>query len=180
MTKLLKVLFITCLTTVVFAQEKKNPADNYIIKRLIICNDNKEILMAKYGGKWSVPPLRFNKSETYNESLDALASNMGVRISSPKLAGVFSFKYSYTTPAALRMFYLAKYTGGKIRPLEGWEEVKWMSETEVIALKNESVYSLMASKIIEDTSTLWGGAFYLYKEEDTVLYKILEDFYPLR
>ncbi|MEM8847058.1 MAG: hypothetical protein AAFY00_06185 [Bacteroidota bacterium] len=164
----------------VLAQETEKPSDNYTIKRLLICNDQGDIAMVKYNGTWNVPPLRFNKSETYNGSLMLLAKDMGLEISEPKLAGVFSFKYGFKSTAALRMFYMAKYKSGTLKVKEGWDAIKWMSKESFLKLKSQDVYSLMATKIIEDVSTLWGGAFFLYKEKEEIKFKIIEDFYSLR
>ncbi|UII77472.1 hypothetical protein LV716_06800 [Flagellimonas sp. HMM57] len=175
------LVFVLCLSIgSVSAQEIEKPVDNYTIKRLLICNDKDEIAMVKYNGTWNVPPLRFNKSETYNESLLHLAKDIGLEISKPKLAGVFSFKYGFKSTAALRMFYMAKYKSGTLKVKEGWEAIKWMPEEEFLQLKSQDVYSLMATKIIEDVSTLWGGAFFLYKENEEIKFKITEDFYSLR
>ncbi|TPN87986.1 NUDIX hydrolase [Aquimarina algicola] len=162
------------------AQEAEKPLDNYTIKRLIVYNDKDQIAMVNYREVWDIPPLRYNTSETYNESLVSLAKAMGIEISKPKLAGIFSFKYGYTNRAALRMFYTARLKKGTLKPKDGWNKVRWMPKNEVLALKDQDVYSYIGTKVIEDTTTLWGGAFYLYKEKDQVKYKITEEFYPLR
>ena len=144
------------------------------------CYDQGEIAIVIYNGIWNVPPLRYNLPDTYNESLMHLTKEMGIEISEPKLAGVFSFTYDFNPKAALRMFYIAKYKSGTLKVKERWEAIKWMPEEEFLKLKSQDVYSLMATKIIEDVSTLWGGAFFLYKENEEVKYKITEDFYSLR
>lgn len=174
------IALIIFLSGAIHAQESEKQIDNYVIKRLIICNTNDEILVVKYNDTWNIPALRFNTTETYNEALIKLANDMGVVIETPKIAGIFSFTYDYMSQAALRMFYVTSYKSGKPIVKKGWDDVKWVSKTAYQKLKNQDVYSLMASKIIEDVSIVWGGAFFLYKEDEKVKYKITQEFYNLR
>lgn len=174
------ILIAICLSINTYAQNNDKPLDNYIIKRLIICNDNDELIVVKYGGTWNIPALRFNKSESYNQALANLTKEMGIKTSKPKIAGIFSFTYAFNSQAALRMFYVANYTSGKLKTKSGWDGIKWISKKDFLKLKNQDVYSLMASKVVEDVSTIWGGAFFLYKKEGKVKFNITEEFYPLR
>lgn len=175
------IVFLTiCSCVNIYGQNNKKPLDNYVIKRLIICNDKDEVVVVKYGGTWNIPALRFNQSESYNQALSDLTKSMGIETSKPKIAGIFSFTYDFNDQAALRMFYVANYKSGNLKTKPDWDAIKWISKKDFLRLKNQDVYSLMASKIVEDVSTLWGGAFFLYKEADTVKFNITEEFYPLR
>lgn len=174
------VLIVALFSINTYAQENKKPLDNYVIKRLIVCNDNDELIVVKYGGTWNIPALRFNQSESYNQALSNLAKEMGVEISKPKIAGIFSFTYDFNSQSALRMFYVTNYKSGKLKTKSGWNDIKWINKKEFLKLKNQDVYSLMASKIVENVSIVWGGAFSLYKENNKVKFDITEEFYPIR
>ena len=180
MRKIVGLLLITLFThSYAIGQHDENQKDNYTIKRLIVSNDKNELIVVKYGGKWHVPALRYNQSESYQDALYNLAKAMGIEITQPKIAGIFSFTYGYLNQAALRMFYVTNYQSGSLQTKAGWDDIKWVSKSEFLKLKDQNVYDYMASKIIEDGSAVWGGAFHLYKESEEVKYNITEPFYKL-
>ena len=163
-----------------FGQDTEKPLDNYTIKRLLVCNDNDELLVVKYNGRWNVPALRYNQRESINQALYNLAKDMGIVITAPKVGGIFSFTYGFNDRAALRMFYVTTYKSGTIKTKLKWDAIKWIHKDDFMRMKDEDVYSLMAAKVVEDTSTLWGGAFFLFRENEKLKYSITEDFYPIR
>ncbi|MBV7270318.1 hypothetical protein [Winogradskyella luteola] len=180
----MKTIYFTFTLFLVFGfsygQETEKQLDNYTIKRLLICNEKDELIVVKYGDTWNVPALRYNQSESINQSLNNLAKDMGIEITKPEIGGIFSFTYSFNEQAALRMFYVANYKTGNLKPKSGWDSIKWISKEDFLKMKGQDLYSLMASKIEEDSSTLWGAAFFLFKEDEEIKYTITEEFYSIR
>ena len=165
-----------------FAQE--SPKDTYTIQRLIIYNSSGKILLEKHENGWMTPALRHNNKLNTNEGLKKLASDFGLTISSPKLAGIFMF-ISDESQSSFRQHYVSKLVSGELILPQGKLEVKWFSPHEAVEMMSlpdaKLIFAVrdMTEQILKYPEIIWGGTFTLRKENDKTVYKITENFYPI-
>ncbi len=182
MRKVLIYLLIACLSTNLAAQPKHVTHDSYTIQRLIIENNKGEILIYKGKKDWMTPALRHNKGMSITEALQLLASSYGLTISRPKLAGLFTYKFSFKEGVSFRSFYKAKLIGDDdVFPPAPITETKWVAKRKIqSAITGLDVRKEMLKQVIEYPKNVWGGSFYIYDDEQGQRKaRVLEDFYPL-
>ena len=165
-----------------FAQEAQK--DTYTIQRLIIYNSSGEILLEKHENGWMTPALRHNSKVTTNEGLNNLASNFGLTITSPKLAGIFMF-ISDESQSSFRQHYVSKLVSGELNIPVGKLDAKWFlphKAMEMMSLPDAKlIFAVrdMTDQILKYPEIIWGGTFTLWKENDKTVYKTTENFYPI-
>ncbi len=167
-----------------FAQDNSKNTDNYTIQRLIIKNNKDEILIYKGKIDWMTPALRHNKNKSIKEGLRDLAGEYGLEITSPILAGLFTYKFDFKNLVSFRSFYTAKVIGSDAitsvpSPIK---KTKWVSREKILSeIGGLQSRKKMLKQILENPETLWGGSFYLYDDKKGVRHsRVLEEFYPLR
>ncbi|MEO6901781.1 MAG: hypothetical protein ABI315_01345 [Bacteroidia bacterium] len=182
MKKATLLTFIILLVIKSFAQEPQK--DTYTIQRLIIYNQNGEILLEKQENGWMTPALRHNSKVTTTEGLINLASNFGLTITSPKLAGIFMF-ISDESASSFRQHYISKLVNGELKIPTGKMDAKWFLPQEAIKMMSlpdaKLIYAVrdMTDQILKYPEIIWGGTFSLWKENDKTVYKTIENFYPV-
>ena len=180
---LLLLTVIIFFGTESFSQETQK--DTYTIQRLIIYNLNGEILLEKHKNGWMTPALRHNSKVPTNEGLKNLATEFGLIVSSPKLAGIFMFISEYKPQSSFRQHYVSKLVGGKLTLPKGKLEVKWFSPNEAVEMMSlpdaKLIYAVrdMTEQVLKYPEIIWGGTFTLWKESGKTVYKTTENFYPI-
>ena len=183
MKKLILITFLLFLGVKSYAQETNN--DSYTIQRLLIYNSAGEILLEKHKNGWMTPALRHNSKVSTNEGLNNLASEFGLTIASPKLAGIFMFISNYKPQASFRQHYTANLVGGDLKLPEGKLDAKWFAPHKAIEMMSlpdaKLIYAVrdMTDQILKYPEVIWGGTFTLWKENDKTMYKTTENFYPI-
>lgn len=182
----MKKIFLLALVVLLglesFSQETQK--DSYTIQRLIIYNAKGEILLEKHENGWMTPALRHNSKLTTNEGLNNLASDFGLTITSPTLAGIFMF-ISDESQSSFRQHYASKLVGGELKIPEGKLDAKWFSPKVAVAMMSlpdaKLIYAVrdMTDQILKYPEIIWGGTFTLWKENDKTVYEMTEDFYPI-
>ena len=166
-----------------FAQDSNN--DSYTIQRLIIQNQNGEILLEKHENGWMTPALRHNSKFTTNEGLNNLANEFGLKISIPKLAGIFMFISDYKPQSSFRQHYTANVLVGELKLPEGKLDAKWFppyKAIEMMSLPNTKlIFAVrdMTEHILNYPLIVWGGTFTLWKEDGKTKYRTTENFYSI-
>jgi len=106
------LLFIMVLISIsTFSQSAENPPPNKTVVRLIILNDNGDILMKESSLGWVTIASFYTQRQSFNQVIDSLTSTYGVKITKPNLAGVFTYKYNFKKSADTRLLYVAKHIG---------------------------------------------------------------------
>jgi len=175
-----RIISKTATRTNVNEEKDKTLEINSPVVRLIIINDKNEILMRKTKFGWMTPAYRFYSKQNIHQVLDSMAANYGITIKNPKLAGLFTYKYTFKEKADTRQLYVAKYKSGTIRfPKD--EEVLWLPKEEAIKKLDSTVssLSLITNQILKYPNTLWGGSFILSKVDGKLQSKVEENFYSL-
>ena len=179
---LLLVLILFALSS--SAQETGN--DSYTIQRLLIYNQQGEILLEKNDFGWMTPALRHNSKVSIKDGLIDLAADFGLYISSPKIAGIFMFISDYKPISQFRQHYSARLVDGKLNVPENKKDAKWFPISKAIEMmslpetKAPLVIRDMTKQLVYYPEIIWGGTFSLSKKNDIISYTILEAFHPLR
>ncbi len=172
-------LFLHCT----YAQNNQNmhrdPTHNFTMQRLLIVNENNEILMCKEDYVWAPPSGMHSQRQYIRESLDSIAHAYGVSIKAPQLHGYFSYKYDYHPFSTLRSYYVAEYVNGVPKLPEGMDEVKWMPISEAINQTTVTSIKQSMNQILNFPNTVWGGSFMVSREKKGHPTKKTEEFYPL-
>jgi len=132
----------------------------------------------EYG--WMTPAQRFYSKQNIHEFLTDLAGKYGVKTSSPKLAGLLTYKYTFKSNGDTRLFFVARYKEGKIVSPKG-EEVVWLPKKEAIEKLRSTVESLgtTTNQVLSYPKTIWGGSFLLDVINGKLKSQVDEDFYPI-
>ena len=177
------ISFLALLGVKSFAQDTGK--DTYTIQRLIIYNQNGEILLEKHKNGWMTPALRHNSKITTNKGLNNLASEFGLRISSPKLAGIFMFISEYKPQSSFRQHYVSTLMDGDLKLPEGKLDATWFKPYKAIEMMSlpdtRLIFAVrdMTEQILNYPEIVWGGTFTLWKENGKTKYKTTENFYPI-
>lgn len=183
MKKLIVLLFILFAGIEATAQETSG--DSYTIQRLIIYNQKGEILLEKHENGWMTPALRHNQKVTTNQGLIHLASEFGLKISSPKLAGIFMFISEYKLQSSFRQHYVCNLVDGELKIPEGKPDAQWFPPHKAIEMMSSPDAKLifavrdMTAQILNYPEVICGGTFTLWKENEKTIYKMTENFYSI-
>jgi len=184
MKKLLLLSFIIFFVSKSFAQETGN--DSYTIQRLLIYNEQGEILLEKNNSGWMTPALRHNSKVTIKDGLMDLASEFGIEVTSPKIAGIFMFMADYRPISQFRQHFTCNIIDGELKVPESKKEAKWFSISKAIEMMSlpETTAPLvirdMTKQLLYYPEIIWGGTFLLSKKDGKITYKTIENFYPLK
>jgi hypothetical protein len=184
MKKIFFLSFSILLGLELFAQETGN--DSYTIQRLLIYNQKGEVLLEKNDFGWMTPALRHNSKVTINDGLINLASEFGLRISSPKISGIFMFMSDYKPISQFRQHYSCNVVDGQLKVPENKLDVQWFSINKAIEMmslpdtKAPLVIRDMTKQLLYYPEIIWGGAYLLSKKNGEISYKTTEQFYPMR
>jgi hypothetical protein len=178
-------LLVIILFSGINAPAQDTGGDSYTIQRLIIYNNNGEVLLEKHKNGWMTPALRHSSRTTIKEGLENLASEFGLTISPPKLAGNFMFISEYKPTSSFRQHYTAKLVDGDLTLPEEKLDAGWFSPHDAVELmslpdaKLVGAVGEMTEQVLNYPEIIWGGTFTLWKENDVTVYQVSEHFYPI-
>jgi hypothetical protein len=184
MKKLILLSFIILFGLKLFAQETGN--DSYTIQRLLIYNQKGEVLLEKNDFGWMTPALRHNSQTTIKDGLMNLASEYGLKVNSPKIAGIFMFMSDYKPISQFRQHFNCNIIDGKLKVPENKKDAQWFSISKAIEMmslpdtKAPLVIRDMTKQLLYYPEIIWGGTFLLSKNDGKITYKTTEEFYPLK
>ena len=183
MKKIITVLLIVLVTNLLVSQSSEKIPPNKTVVRLIIQNQNGDILMKKSSLGWVTIATFYTERQSFNEVIDSLTNMYGIKITKPNLGGVFTYKYNFKKSADTRLLYTAKYIDGDIKQGKNGYHFTWFTKKEAIEKLRVTVPSLseMIQHILNNPNQLWGGSFYVTRDDKGKLdSKMIEKFYPLR
>lgn len=153
---------------------------NYTTQNLLIYNERGEILLQRNFMGWSTPGTRYDKRLTIRESLDDMAERYGVRLCGVRLAGLFSYRYSYTPAISTRSHYSARLAGGTARPPAGFDELRWVDRDTALKLvgdasqKSPPALIELTRQMLTRPEYIWGGAFTIWQDGEIYQSRMLE------
>ncbi len=183
MKKLILLSFIIFFGLKSFAQETGN--DSYTIQRLIIFNKKGEILLQKHKNGWMTPALRHNTEVTTNKGLLNLATDFGLKVSTPQLQGNFMYFHSDNKKPSFRQHYSCKLIAGESKAPKDILNVNWFPPSEAIEKMLSPKAKIVSSvgdatkQVLDYPNIIWGGSYMLIKGEGKTKSQMIENFYPI-
>ncbi len=167
------------------AQAEPEPVSepNYTTQNLIIYNDQGQVLLQRNFMGWSTPGWRYDDRVTLTEGLHQLARRYGVEVSDLRLAGLFTYRYTYTPAMSTRSHYSARLAGGTPKAPQGFEELRWFSPSDAVAAigddtqRSPPALVQLSRQMLENPGTIWGGAFHIRQENERYLSEMTEPFH---
>jgi hypothetical protein len=170
------ILFLTAFRS--FGQEHKT--DNYSFFKLYVTNDKDEVLLVKWEGQWEIVGDRYNEPVSIREFGNKMAADMGIKITEPKLCGLFTQRWQGTPGATIMHYYRARYTSGNLKVPPDCTDIKWFSFDEAIKVIPYPIMTSMMIQMKKNPGKVIGAAFERYKDANNVSqHKVLEDFHIL-
>lgn len=182
--KKISILFVLVLIVKPLLSQTSNTTEvNKNVIRLTILNDKGELLIKESDYGWMTIATFHTQRQTINEVVDSISKNYGIKITKPKLLGIFTYKYVFKKSADIRQLYVANYIKGDLKTDKNKHNLLWLPKEEAIEKLKTTVPSLgeMTEQILNFPDEVWGGSFLLDKDENWKLSsKKIEEFYPLR
>ncbi len=180
MKKVVILFALVLMHNSLLAQSEDNSEPNTTIIRLLILNDNGEILLKKATIGWVIMDKVYEQRQTLNEAINSLSNKYGASISKPELKGVFTYKFGFNNSSSIRQIYVAKSTTNDL-PKNKNVEFYWAPKDEAIEKLSGTVPSLgeMVEQILDYPQVVWGGSFLIKRENEKITSEQKEDFYPI-
>ncbi|MBW1297284.1 NUDIX hydrolase [Aquimarina litoralis] len=180
----MKIIVKLCLITICFwscttTNEHQSPTHNFVVNRIIILNEQNEVLMSREENVWATPSFVYDKRQYVKEALDSLSTAYGIKIKDVELRGLFSYKYDYHPYSTLRNYFVAKLDGGKLITPDGLAETKWIPIDQAIEKNTVTSIKQITKQILKYPRVVWGGSFMVSHVGDEHPTVIKENFYPL-
>ncbi|NKI31068.1 NUDIX hydrolase [Croceivirga thetidis] len=185
------VVFCSLLSIISCSQQTKKEEiphylrkDNFTVLRVIIKNDDNQILMVGGNDSWGMPYVNLSKRQFLKEAIDSMALEHGIRLADIELRGQFAFKYDYKPNMTFRNYYVAQFKSGKIKVPKNnledeFEKIEWVDIPEAIERNNNTGIQEITRQILNNPDVVWGGSFMVSHTVDDHPTKIVEPFYPL-
>ena len=180
MKKVVILFALVLMYNPLLAQSEDNSEPNTTIIRLLILNDNGEVLLKKATIGWIIMDKVYDQRQTLNEAINSLSNKYGVSISKPELKGVFTYKFGFNNSSSIRQIYVAKSMTNEL-PKNRNVEFYWAPKDEAVEKLSVTVPSLgeMVEQILDYPQVVWGGSFLVERENGKIISEQTEDYYPI-
>lgn len=173
--KTLYTLLLGSLSFVSFVSFAQNSGNPHFFK-LIIQNEQKEILLIKYEGAWEVPGSRYKGSKTITEFVEDMGQKHGVVIDDIQLKALVTFHHEIRNYPTMMFYFKAEYRSGELIIPSWGEDVAWYSLEEAYEFIPFPEMNYILKNISE--TDLLQGAFkitYDIENEERKGFEIIQD-----
>ena len=176
MKKIISAAILACITMALFSQ----PKGNLTYLKLLVINENNELLMVRYKGSWEPIGGTYASQLPIVDFVKEKVEVCNVECGEIRLRGLFSVYFDKTSLPYVFHYYTIKHTGGDVIPPSDCDSAAWFGADEVmdkIAFKEMGrVYEK-----IQGNDDLWSGSWYILKNAETKERKFenKEDFFKL-
>ncbi len=154
--------------------------------RLLIVNENNELLVAKVGERnfLVTPGFYQDNLTTFSEGLDKLAAEYNLPLNNPELKGVFSLrrKTDKENSVSVRLVYRVDVDlqGQQLTTPAGVKELRWVNFEEVSRSGMMPHIVAMIKQVNSDPNVIWGGTLLQTTNSDgTPRVQVEGEFYRL-
>ena len=169
--------YIFILTVFLYSLQSFAQQDNYSFIKLIVLNNNDEVMLVKWNGAWEIPGTRYNQPITISKQIDTLAAEHGIFVQNKKLNGLFTFEYENRPILTIMHYYTAFYEKGNFTIPKSCEDIGWFTIEKALSIIPYQEMKLIISKIIKNKNNLWGGGIKKWNDGNI---EFLEEFYELK
>lgn len=174
--KSLLALLLIAFTPFSFAK-----ADISTFHRLVVLNDQQEILMVKIKDVdfWVTPGWYQDDDTDIQQGLQQLAADHGIRIDTPKLSGIFTLRGADNKIFSLRNLYVAHAQEMELTLPDNIAEARWEPLPKALKLMTFPHINLMLAHTLKHPNQVWSGSIQRFKENQDFKAKVVTPFYPL-
>ncbi len=178
--KKILITFILLFTSNIIVSQSKIKEPNIGVIRLVVLNDDNEVLIKKASIGWITIDTYFNQTKTINEVIDGLSNKYGLSIGKPQLKGLFTYKFNFKNSSSVRQIYVVKSLTNAL-PTKTKTEFHWVSKEEAIRKLKSTIPSLgkMVNQVLNHPQIISGGSFMVKKDGDKLDSFQTEDFYAV-
>ena len=177
MKRMIFLMLFIGIYTLSFGQSK---TDNYSFFKLIVTNEQGEILLVGSNEELEVTGSRYNDTLSIKEFNNWMGDRMGIKIKNIRLRGLLTFHYDWRSNPTLMHYYTAEYESGELVLPEGCEKIEWVDIKKTADFISYDEMNRIIQKINE-CEYLFGGSFRIWKDPITEKRKseFIEPFYRL-
>jgi len=168
------LFFLLFTPFVLFSQNKGN---SHFFK-LLVFNQNQEILLIKFDGSWEIPGSRYSDNSTIPVFLDSMGDDHGIKINKSKLSALVTFHHEIRKYPTMMFYYSAQYVSGDLSTPSWGQDVKWFSIKKAYELIPYQEMNYIIKSIISENSLLTGALIIEYDKASskrTGSFRIIDD-----
>ena len=160
----------------------QGPASFTIFHRLLILNDQDEIMLVKFKDKdiWVTPGIYQDKKQSVKDAFQDLMNSYGIQTTAPKFHASFDLHFKDSDNVAIRTIYTVKMKSGKIKMPDIIDEIQWLPLEKAIQKMTFPHISLMMEQVLKYKNSIWSGSVIRFKEGDVNKAEVFEAFYKIR
>lgn len=169
------------LSLLFFAQIGQAQVKNFNYFKLLIINENNEVLLVDFKDMWEPMGKKYDSPESMKKVLNSMAAEVGVEAKDYKLRAMITKFYGQAQYPIVFNYVTAKYVSGDITIPPGCKGIDWYSKEEALKIIPFEGMRLVVEQMFKDNNQeLWGGSLNILTDPETKqkTAKILEDFYP--
>lgn len=152
--------------------------DNYSFFKLYVTNQEGEVLLVKWDGNWEIAGNRYNEPLSINNFLTKMADDMGIKISDPKLCGLYTQRWKGASNLSIMNYYRVSYVSGDPIIPPDCSNIKWFGFKEALQVIPYKNMVRMMKEIQKNPDKITGAAFERFKDENNkTQFVVLEDWH---
>lgn len=167
-------LMILFIPLVLFSQKKGN---SHFFK-LMVFNENQEILLINFDGSWEIPGARYTDNSTIPVFVDSMSKDHGIETKNTQLAALVTFHHEIRDYPTMMFYYRTQYLSGDLSTPSWGLDVKWFSVEDAYELIPYQEMNYIIKSIISENSFLTGALSIEYNKktsERTGKFQIIDD-----
>lgn len=165
--------FLLFFPLAIFGQ---NEGNSHFFK-LIVLNENNEILLINFDGSWEIPGARYSSNNTIPNFVDKMADDHGITIEKTNLEALVTFHHQVRDFPTMMFYYRAQYVSGNLVTPSWGEDVKWFSFEKAYALIPYEEMNYIIKSIFAEKEFITGALEVEYDQNNkrTGKFKIIEE-----
>jgi hypothetical protein len=174
----MKIKFILLILLLVpFALFSQNKGNSHFFK-LMVFNENQEILLINFDGSWEIPGARYSDNLTIPNFINDMSKDHGIKIENSELAALVTFHHEIRDYPTMMFYYNAQYLSGNLSTPSWGQDVKWFSIEDAYNAIPYQEMNYIIKSIISENSFLTGAFIIEYDKntlERTGAFQVIDD-----
>jgi hypothetical protein len=171
--KKIALLYFLLLPFFAFSQHNAN---SHFFK-LLVFNQNQEVLLIKFDGEWEIPGSRYKTNTTIPLKLDQMAADHGITIQNHDLKALVTFHHQNRDYPTMMFYYQADFVSGDLVTPSWGQDVKWFTLKKAYELIPYQEMNHIIQSIVKSNDVLEGALEIEYDKSTgkrTGQFKVLE------
>lgn len=157
--------------------------------KFLIRNQQGQILLVfdPHRQAWEVPGTAYAGPITFQNLLDSLAQEYGLRYKKFALGGLFTYHYPGRYKTVVRPYFTAVFTGFRDgKNFSRQVRLQWVDPNQLKHMLLYPASVLIVEKLVKEPKTVWAGAFEEYgytnplMDPSVIKFRIVEPLYKLK